>query len=787
MIITGMKSLRQVRLVALFFLFLLPCFCSLFSEEEVSRRKPEIFVGLRGLVISEDNVPLDNVAVIGEKGLLAVSDADGFFYIERVGLEEVLTLYRYGYETVFESISAKEDKIQPGETYKTTIVMSREAVFIEGLTVLQPHQTISAAEGMRIFIPVTSEMRGESLVSILSDYPEIGLSSPLLSGERQTVSLMNHPVRHTLILIDGIPMNSQGQPYDISTIPTETIESIEIIRGGASAFSGPGSIGGLISINTRQPLQRYDLSLQQSIASYNSHKTAFSFYHRHHFLGFGFYADMSRAENDFVYYDSNGLKKRREYNNKAFHNLHFRISGQFDSILSLAPELSYKAEISGFDNKLPGPTNYEIFYRDARLEGESIKHRLTASFRTKQLLPRITFYHHQSRTEYDNTRAAIPLFPIVSEHQNDKSGIILNVQTLSGYSFVPRNEFNLEYEREGFHYREKTNPDNSIPAKKQESFAIAARSHFLTSVPGNSPFSRILGRGTDWDNSLSLRYDLLFRDYQKAEKESADNEGKSEQDFFSWRFDSAMHFYYPFDWSIGGGINRSYSLPSFYDLYWKGDSQTMGNPYLKTEKSLGINAFGELNIFNFIPRLEFYQSRIDDLIYWYQSGAGWKPGNIARAEITNLKVSAEYNYTNFLNLSASWLKTEALNKSRNSDGSASDLYGKKIIYTPEQNLQMTITFRHSYLFGEERKVPLYWRISHSYTGKQWSTPDQLIHPVSSYELTDTEFGVELTGMDLKWLITLRLNNVFNNRYEIYAYMPQPGFNWLLSLKINYAK
>ncbi len=740
-----------------------------FSEQLLSHNKEaeslsenDRYMEVSGRITTDKDEPLDNVFIIGTKGILDISDAEGYFSLERVQEGEMLTFYRYGYE-VF-SLSSGE------AAGNNKIVMQREAVPVEGLSINQQRRTISGTEYMRSLIPVAAELQGRNLPEILGDYPEINVTGTPLPGERQTVSILGHHTRHTLILLDGIPLNSPGQPYDISSIPADTIESIEIIRGGAGAYRGSGAIGGLISINTRQPLNRHEFSLIQAFGSFGLYKTAINLYQRFDNFGIGLYADRNSMKNNFTFYDDQGEKKEREYNDKFFQNLRLKVNSHIDGPNSLDPEFTYKLEIYDFDNKLPGPVNYEALYRDARLAGLSIHNNFTASLHSPRVTSRLTLYHHSNRTEYDNTRTPHSFFRIESRHQNDKAG--LQLSAFMDKSAIPLRDIQLEYGREDFSYREKTNPDNSVPQKRQENYALAVRSQLMFSL---AEF--------DWNNDLSCRLEYWSRSSDSPENGKEDRWNS----FISWRYDSAFTFYFPLHFSFGGGFSNNNSLPSFYDLYWKGDSQTTGNPELKAEESINMYAFGEMSFNNFEPRIEYHHSRVTNLIHWYRSVTGWKPGNIAAAEISSLKLSAEYNFSEFISFSASWLKTDALNKSRDSDGTADDLYGKKLIYTPEQNLNLSLTLRHNTLLRRDGTCPVFWRISHSYTGRQWSTPDQLVEPISAYQLTDTEIGMTFSKLKLNWQFSLMLKNIFDTRYEIYAYNPQPGFNWLFNLKINYTK
>jgi outer membrane cobalamin receptor len=61
-------------------------------------------------------------------------------------------------------------------------------------------------------------------------------------------------VSRTLVLLDGVPLNDPfgGWVY-WSKVPLESIERIEVVRGGGSAVYGNYALGGVINIVTRRP------------------------------------------------------------------------------------------------------------------------------------------------------------------------------------------------------------------------------------------------------------------------------------------------------------------------------------------------------------------------------------------------------------------------------------------------------------------------------------------------------------------------------------------------------
>ena len=80
---------------------------------------------------------------------------------------------------------------------------------------------------------------------------DIQNSGPL--GQVTSVSIQGSDSRQVLVMVDGIPFNTQlsGQA-NLSEIPIDDIERVEVIKGGASSVWGP-SLGGVINVITKSP------------------------------------------------------------------------------------------------------------------------------------------------------------------------------------------------------------------------------------------------------------------------------------------------------------------------------------------------------------------------------------------------------------------------------------------------------------------------------------------------------------------------------------------------------
>lgn len=72
-------------------------------------------------------------------------------------------------------------------------------------------------------------------------------------GTEATVKMRGAFAKHTLVLIDGVIVNSPTTgTYDFSNLTAENIDRIEILRGAQSMLYGSDAIGGVISIYTKK-------------------------------------------------------------------------------------------------------------------------------------------------------------------------------------------------------------------------------------------------------------------------------------------------------------------------------------------------------------------------------------------------------------------------------------------------------------------------------------------------------------------------------------------------------
>ncbi|TMI86798.1 MAG: TonB-dependent receptor [Bacillati bacterium ANGP1] len=95
-----------------------------------------------------------------------------------------------------------------------------------------------------------------SVADVLRILPEVRVKDSGGPGSFTSVSIRGSASTQVLILLDGVPLNRPDQAsVDLSTLPIQNVERIEVLRGPFSAIYGSGALGGVINIVTRSAPQ----------------------------------------------------------------------------------------------------------------------------------------------------------------------------------------------------------------------------------------------------------------------------------------------------------------------------------------------------------------------------------------------------------------------------------------------------------------------------------------------------------------------------------------------------
>ena len=221
---------------------------------------------LSGKILNADTskpLPYVNI-VIQETDKGATSDEDGSFIITDLptGLHTIILSYM-GYE-------AKTVDVSLPLTQSLEFFMKPELIEMSTLVV-----TGTRTERFLKDVPVTTQViKREKLQEAGgADISQVlGYVTGIAVVENQFgtgIELSGFDANHVLVMVDGLKMigRTNGQ-LDISQIPIEQIERIEIVKGAASALYGSEAMGGVVNIITSKAHEKLGLKVSGVLGRY---------------------------------------------------------------------------------------------------------------------------------------------------------------------------------------------------------------------------------------------------------------------------------------------------------------------------------------------------------------------------------------------------------------------------------------------------------------------------------------------------------------------------------------
>src|SRR5512146_2011176 len=88
---------------------------------------------------------------------------------------------------------------------------------------------------------------------VLRGLPGVDAQRSGSPGNRENIKIRGGLAAHTLVMIDGFPVNSPTLgSFDIGSLPVDDFERVEVVRGAQSALYGSGALGGVVNFIPRK-------------------------------------------------------------------------------------------------------------------------------------------------------------------------------------------------------------------------------------------------------------------------------------------------------------------------------------------------------------------------------------------------------------------------------------------------------------------------------------------------------------------------------------------------------
>ena len=249
------------------------------------------------------------------------------------------------------AILEKSDSAQ--QDLKLSIIHAEE--FVENADFKEEFdaQSIALSNAQNIY----DFLNSNSLLTIRSQYGNPYTANIDLRGFGQN----GH--KNLVILVDGIRIdNIDSTPISLSSIPLDSIQKIEIIRGKGTTKYGNGAVSGILKITTSR---KAGGALNLSYASYDTLNSQFFARTVQDTLNIGVYGQYQHTEGE-RYLSNLGDEKSGSYNK----------NGGITAFLYPSNDLLLKANLNyaKYGIKYANPISKEAFEQDPTLPGNGHTH-----------------------------------------------------------------------------------------------------------------------------------------------------------------------------------------------------------------------------------------------------------------------------------------------------------------------------------------------------------------------------------------------------------------------------
>lgn len=182
------------------------------------------------------------------------TDRDGLFLLSAsTDLSgDTLMVSFVGYQAFRQAVSTFRNR----STIKLTpMVIQQDSIVVRGERIDIVRQEIPHARSTVTFEEI--ETRGISEISdIFKIVPSVRVEGNDISGRQIQIRGSNSD--EVNVYVDGILINNLGldNAADLSIVPTENIETIEVLSGANLALLGHGAFGGVVNVKTKKSLDR---------------------------------------------------------------------------------------------------------------------------------------------------------------------------------------------------------------------------------------------------------------------------------------------------------------------------------------------------------------------------------------------------------------------------------------------------------------------------------------------------------------------------------------------------
>lgn len=576
-------------------------------------------------------------------------------------------------------------------------------------------------------------MNGSTVADVLRNSNGVFLRDYGSNGALKTISMRGASSAQVLVLLNGVRFNSmQNGLVDLSLLPLNDVERIEIVRGGSSALYGADAVGGVVNIMTRPSGSDFRVRAEGSTGSFGFRRYLVE--GEGEVAGLGLIAGLSdeRGKDDFPY---------------------------------------VRGQLARIENR----QNADFLKRQSYIHGD-----IGAGHQTE-----VKFSAQYVRAER-GAPGSISFLSAAARQNDDDVNFVGTVRSsLDGGSEI--------VVRSGFHYNFETydDPDPSFPIRSVYKNIFASLNPqfqvFLSSnyrmvfggefgqgvLDGNDFDGRIkrVQRSVYWSNEVQWSYDRTTIDRISVYGTIRYDHVSDVDRAVTPKVGLNVRLFKDGDVRFRTSFGRNFRAPSFNDMYYRGFS----NPNLRPERSTTFDAGLMARAFydgEHAIEVTYFNLDTEDRILF--DPVSFLPVNIGRAAAIGFELKYNGNFLDDrVSLGLNYSSTSARKKNRFSD--ADPTFDRQLIYVPKDVLNTLVSFRLN-------QVAL--NVSYNLVGERFIVEDNSA-ALPAYGLMNVNVRVNADQLGASLFLKLELNNVFDKDYEVFKDYPMPQRSYRATVGLQY--
>lgn len=698
-------------------------------------------VKIQGQVFSSDGQPLEGANVFVEGSNYGdATDAWGWYEIAGVPPGS----YRLRCRLIgYKEAQRRKVEVKTDITTKVNFYLQPDTLLLEEITVTGEKSISSLAELAPSVEVITAQeiqkSSAQTIAKLLETVAGVFVKSYGPAGARQVVSMRGSEGNQVLVLIDGQRFASaQNGAADLNAIPVSAIESIEILKGGASALFGSNAMAGVINIRTKSASRREKLQVSQhsSFGSFDTRELAARLEQAISQVKYNLAFDWLASDGDFEFVNTSRVSKPVQTRKNAdfqsyngFAKLQWLLGKS--AVLDLSGQV-YHLE-SGTPGEIANPTPF------ARSEDTRYLSRVTLQQAWNK---RVHFAFTGFYNVFENRFRDPELSYLNGQNQNISLGLDLK-QT---FRFQEGSHVTAGF---GFSRDEVTGTNIAgDPVRDNLSLFVHSQIEFA----GMPAFFE----------SATLYPALRFDHFSEFGSEVSPKLGLLLGDVLMPNL------------NLKANIGRSFRVPSFNSLFFVSSVQVRSNPDLQPERSFDLDIGFNYRLTNSKygkPELDitYFRRHVDGTILWLPDFRFiWRPRNISKVVSQGVEATLSWRSADDKVLgNVNYTFTDA----------RFDLPGNRnpVPYRPEHqfNLELGVELGRIAVNAHQR-----W-VSERFPNVAGT------NAIPGYRLTDVNISTLIEIGKFKLTPKLVVTNLFSEDYQVVSNFPMPGREFHISLSMNY--